>query len=68
MRRNGFSFEVCDIAKRACLNADCMGAGRLGYVKDALLDNGFEGVANSEKMLDALVFSVGFLESGKGQK
>ena len=60
--KNGFSFEVCDIAKRAAANADCIGAGRLNYVKQALVDNKFEGIANNPKLLDALVYSVDFLK------
>ena len=63
MKNSGFSFEVHDIARRASVNADCIGAGRLGYIKDALIDNGFHGIANSKKRLDALAFSVDFLKS-----
>ena len=67
-KENGFSFEVCDIAKRAMINADCIGAGRRSYVKQALVDNKFDGIANSDKLLDALVFSVEFIEKGKVER
>lgn len=55
----GYSKEVQDIALQAITNADAFGTGRLSSVKDALLDAGFDGMAEDAKLLDNLVFKLG---------